>query len=198
MVGHTGLKRQSLFLSLMASLIASLVLECTQSPAIWTSSPAYLSYGTATTHDAVYTHSHLTHSRLTHLLISHTLTSHTLSPLTSQLTNTLTSHTFAPLHSRTLSPPYSSTHPHPPMIFLYTRYGGLLAMHNADGLSPGKLITYQLYWNMMTGAYKGLLDILTSFTRAGGAATRVFALIDSMPDIDVNAGTPLGHDTLPL
>jgi ABC-type multidrug transport system fused ATPase/permease subunit len=52
----------------------------------------------------------------------------------------------------------------------------------------GKLITYQLYWNMMTSAYKGLLDILTSFTRAGGAAQRVFALIDSMPDIDVDIG----------
>jgi hypothetical protein len=41
---------------------------------------------------------------------------------------------------------------------------------------------------MMTSAYKGLLDILTSFTRAGGAAQRVFALIDSMPDIDVDIG----------
>jgi ABC-type multidrug transport system fused ATPase/permease subunit len=61
-------------------------------------------------------------------------------------------------------------------------------MRDADGLTPGKLITYQLYWNMMTGAYKGLLDILTSFTRAGGAATRVFALIDSLPDIDIDAG----------
>ena len=33
-------------------------------------------------------------------------------------------------------------------------------MNNEDGLSPGKLITYQLYWNMMTGAYKGIVDIL--------------------------------------
>ena len=49
-------------------------------------------------------------------------------------------------------------------------YGGLMAMHNEDGLSAGKLITYQLYWNMLNNAYKNLLDIVTSFTRAAGAA----------------------------
>jgi ATP-binding cassette subfamily B protein len=61
-------------------------------------------------------------------------------------------------------------------------------IHVQDGLSPGKLITYQLYWNMMVGAFKGLLDILTSFTRAGGAASRVFNMIDSLPDIDIDSG----------
>jgi ATP-binding cassette subfamily B protein len=56
-------------------------------------------------------------------------------------------------------------------------YGGTLAMAGDDGLSPGRLITYQLYWNMMNNAYKGLLDIVTSFTRAGGAAQRVSTFI---------------------
>lgn len=70
-------------------------------------------------------------------------------------------------------------------------YGGMLAMEGKDGLTPGRLITFQLYWNMLNNAYKGLLDILTSFTRAGAAAQRVFALMDSLPDIDVNKGLPV-------
>ena len=44
---------------------------------------------------------------------------------------------------------------------------------------------------MLNGAYKGLLDIVTSLTRAGGAAQRVFSLIDNLPDIDLDAGIPL-------
>jgi len=70
-------------------------------------------------------------------------------------------------------------------------YGGTLAMEGKDGLTPGRLITYQLYWNMLNGAYSALLDIVTSLTRAGGAAQRVFALIDSLPDIDLDAGEAL-------
>jgi len=67
-------------------------------------------------------------------------------------------------------------------------YGGWLAM-KADGrMTPGKLITYQLYWNMMDGAYKSLIEMVTSFTRAAGAAQRVFSLMDSLPDIDTTVG----------
>eukprot|EP00607_Mallomonas_marina_P002723 CAMPEP_0182439544 /NCGR_PEP_ID=MMETSP1167-20130531/86506_1 /TAXON_ID=2988 /ORGANISM="Mallomonas Sp, Strain CCMP3275" /LENGTH=1022 /DNA_ID=CAMNT_0024633277 /DNA_START=169 /DNA_END=3238 /DNA_ORIENTATION=+ len=72
-------------------------------------------------------------------------------------------------------------------------YGGILAMEGKDGLTAGRLITYQLYWNMLNNAYKGLLDILTSFTRAGAAAQRVFALMDSLPDIDLDKGKPVPH-----
>jgi len=67
-------------------------------------------------------------------------------------------------------------------------YGGLMAMRDEDGMSPGKLITYQLYWNMLNNAYKNLLDIVTSFTRAAGAAQRVYSLMDSLPDIDIHSG----------
>eukprot|EP01041_Mallomonas_annulata_P009444 gene9444-19619_t len=72
-------------------------------------------------------------------------------------------------------------------------YGGVLAIEGKDGLTAGKLITYQLYWNMLNNAYKGLLDILTSFTRAGAAAQRVFALMDSLPDIDLDEGEPVNE-----
>ena len=37
-----------------------------------------------------------------------------------------------------------------------------------DGrLTAGRLITYQLYWNMMNSAYQSLVDIVNTFTRAG-------------------------------
>ena len=75
-------------------------------------------------------------------------------------------------------------------------YGGCLAIDGKDDMSPGKLITYQLYWNMLNNAYKSLLDIVTSFTRAAGAAQRVFSLMDSLPDIDIYSGRPLKRDEI--
>mmetsp|Transcript_25777 Transcript_25777/g.38159 ORF Transcript_25777/g.38159 Transcript_25777/m.38159 type:complete len:725 (+) Transcript_25777:119-2293(+) len=75
-------------------------------------------------------------------------------------------------------------------------YGGRLAMDHEGGLTPGQLITFQLYWNMINSAYKGLIDILTNFTRAAGAASRVFALMDSLPDIDVDAGEHVQRDDI--
>lgn len=67
-------------------------------------------------------------------------------------------------------------------------YGGMMAMDDKQRMTPGRLITYQLYWNMLNTSYKSLLDIVTQFTRAAGAAQRVFSLMDSMPDIDISAG----------
>lgn len=75
-------------------------------------------------------------------------------------------------------------------------YGGNLAMGSNQGLTPGQLITFQLYWNMINSAYKGLIDILTNFTRSAGAASRIFALMDSLPDIDLDAGTSLVRDQI--
>ena len=51
-----------------------------------------------------------------------------------------------------------------------------MAMDHRDGMSPGKLITYQLYWNMLNNAYKNLLDIVTSFTRSSSAAQVILNL----------------------
>ena len=67
-------------------------------------------------------------------------------------------------------------------------YGGWLAIQHDGRLTAGRLITYQLYWNMMNGAYQALVDIVNTFTRAAGAAQRVFALMDSLPDIDPDVG----------
>jgi ABC-type multidrug transport system fused ATPase/permease subunit len=38
---------------------------------------------------------------------------------------------------------------------------------------------------------QGLIDILTSLTRSAGAASRIFSLMDSLPDIDINRGIPV-------
>lgn len=71
-------------------------------------------------------------------------------------------------------------------------YGGTLAMKpNSPDLTVGALITFQLYWNMINSAYNGLMGILNSFTRAAGAAQRVISLMDNLPDIDPESGTPV-------
>eukprot|EP00667_Euglena_gracilis_P002229 EG_transcript_2227 len=66
-------------------------------------------------------------------------------------------------------------------------YGGRIVM-TKDGLTAGNLITFQLYWNMLNDAWKGLNDIINAFTRAAGAAQRVLSLMDLKPDIDPDGG----------
>eukprot|EP00238_Polyblepharides_amylifera_P006005 CAMPEP_0196597224 /NCGR_PEP_ID=MMETSP1081-20130531/90310_1 /TAXON_ID=36882 /ORGANISM="Pyramimonas amylifera, Strain CCMP720" /LENGTH=775 /DNA_ID=CAMNT_0041922543 /DNA_START=73 /DNA_END=2400 /DNA_ORIENTATION=- len=77
------------------------------------------------------------------------------------------------------------------MLILW--YGGWLVLHQDDiqhpGFTVGKLITFQLYFNIMQAAYKSLTNVVTSFTRAAGAATRVLSLMDSLPDIDSATGS---------
>ncbi|CEL94100.1 unnamed protein product [Vitrella brassicaformis CCMP3155] len=64
-------------------------------------------------------------------------------------------------------------------------YGGsvVLQSHGAE-LSLGSLITFQLYWNMMNGAYKALNGVINNLVRAAAAAQRVFQLLDCQPDIE--------------
>lgn len=76
-------------------------------------------------------------------------------------------------------------------------YGGSMAMQGQDGVSVGALITFQLYWGRIQNAFKGLNGLLNEFTRAAGAAQRVLSLIDHRPDIDTEAGMPLGDDFKP-
>lgn len=68
-------------------------------------------------------------------------------------------------------------------------YGGVLVMEGR--LSIGKLITFQLYWNLIQSGYQSIMSVLMSLTRASGAAQRVLSLIDALPDIDPDAGTKL-------
>ena len=41
---------------------------------------------------------------------------------------------------------------------------------------------------MINTSYKSFMNVLTSFTRAGGAAQRVLSLLDNCPDIDAEVG----------
>jgi ABC-type multidrug transport system fused ATPase/permease subunit len=79
---------------------------------------------------------------------------------------------------------------------LILSYGGAVAIDHPDRLSVGKLITFQLYWNMINSAYQSLNGVISSLTRAGGAATRVISLLESLPDIDPTLGLDLNVDTM--
>jgi len=75
-------------------------------------------------------------------------------------------------------------------------YGGTVAIDHPDRLSVGKLITFQLYWGMINSAYQALNGVISSLTRAGGAATRVISLLESLPDIDPSQGVEVNPKTM--
>lgn len=70
-------------------------------------------------------------------------------------------------------------------------YGGTLAMDKR--ITVGTLVAFRLYWSMINSSYKSLMTVLSSFTRAGGAAQRVLSLMDACPDIDPDAGERLNE-----
>jgi len=72
-------------------------------------------------------------------------------------------------------------------------YGGLIVLRGDSRLTVGKLVTFQLYWNLMNAAYQSLQGLATSFTRAAAAAEKVFALLDSAPDVDRPGGRRLAE-----
>lgn len=70
-------------------------------------------------------------------------------------------------------------------------FGGYMVMSRPEELSLGQLVTFQLYANMMNGAYQGLNGVLNQFTKSAGAAERVLTMLDGEPDIDPRKGTAL-------
>merc|ERR1711971_1418989 len=87
------------------------------------------------------------------------------------------------------------------ILMLY--YGGLAVMANQNGdgsasggLTIGRLITFQLYWNKLTGSVEDLSDLISELTRAAGAAGRVFALLDAAPDLDPHIGEEVSESDL--
>lgn len=73
-------------------------------------------------------------------------------------------------------------------------YGGTVCMEPDSHLQVGNLITFQLYWNMINASYTALQGVLSSFTRAAGAAQRVLSIIDTTPDIGPKGGIELVRD----
>ena len=71
-------------------------------------------------------------------------------------------------------------------------YGGLTVLEGGQqetGSSTiGSLIAFQLYWNMVNGAFNGLSNVFGELVQASSAAERVYAVIDRKPEIENNAG----------
>jgi len=76
-------------------------------------------------------------------------------------------------------------------------YGGLLVCDtHGQAMSIGKLITFQLYWNMMNGAFISLGNVFNDLIRSSSAAERVFSLIDARPEVDPDKGEIVTKDDI--
>jgi len=74
-------------------------------------------------------------------------------------------------------------------------YGGeLVCDTDGEQMSIGKLITFQLYWNMMNTAFISLGNVFNDLIRSSSAAERCFSLIDAKPEVDPDAGEVLNRD----
>eukprot|EP00930_Biecheleria_cincta_P001244 TRINITY_DN102391_c0_g1_i1.p1 TRINITY_DN102391_c0_g1~~TRINITY_DN102391_c0_g1_i1.p1 ORF type:complete len:977 (+),score=152.66 TRINITY_DN102391_c0_g1_i1:128-3058(+) len=68
-------------------------------------------------------------------------------------------------------------------------YGGVLVCDtHGQAMSIGKLITFQLYWNMMNSAFISLGNVFNDLIRSSSAAERVFSLIDARPEVNPDEG----------
>ncbi|CAE7267844.1 ABCB25 [Symbiodinium sp. CCMP2592] len=70
-------------------------------------------------------------------------------------------------------------------------YGGQLVCDGkGEVTSVGSLITFQLYWNMMNGAFLALGNVLNQLIRSSSAAERVFSLMEASRPDGPNDGPP--------
>eukprot|EP01119_Soliformovum_irregulare_P014910 TRINITY_DN4132_c0_g1_i1.p1 TRINITY_DN4132_c0_g1~~TRINITY_DN4132_c0_g1_i1.p1 ORF type:complete len:878 (-),score=215.90 TRINITY_DN4132_c0_g1_i1:50-2683(-) len=70
-------------------------------------------------------------------------------------------------------------------------YGGKLAMESPEVLTVGNLVTFQLYWNLMSTNFNTLTGFLNSFTKAASAAQRVISILECQPAIDPMHGVDI-------
>jgi ABC-type multidrug transport system fused ATPase/permease subunit len=61
-------------------------------------------------------------------------------------------------------------------------YGGLLVLE--ESMTLGQLITFELYWGLVKHSYSDVVASFTAVTRAVGAASRVYSILDCTPDIE--------------
>src|SRR2546425_349364 len=70
-------------------------------------------------------------------------------------------------------------------------YGGHLVA--AGELTAGQLVAFLLYMNMVAGPVGGLASMWTQVQQAFGAADRIFALLDTQPEVrDLPGAMPIG------
>merc|ERR1719198_2245428 len=72
--------------------------------------------------------------------------------------------------------------------------GGIFS---GDSLTPGRLVTYQLYFTQIQNAYNNLISIMMSFTRASGSGERILELLARKPAIDPDSGALARWDERP-
>jgi len=76
-------------------------------------------------------------------------------------------------------------------------YGGdLVCDSNGKQLTVGRLITFQMYWNMMNTSFISLSEVFNDLIRSSSAAERVCSLIDARPEVDPDAGEEVDRDTV--
>jgi len=76
-------------------------------------------------------------------------------------------------------------------------YGGnLVCDSKGELLSIGKLITFQLYWNMMNSAFIALGNVFNDLIRSSSAAERVFSLIDARPEVNPDDGAVVTRESV--
>ncbi|GBG27185.1 ABC transporter B family member 25 [Hondaea fermentalgiana] len=64
--------------------------------------------------------------------------------------------------------------------FLILGFGGYEALMYAEHLTPGELVKFMLYWNVINNAYQEINSNMDAFNRAAGAAQRVFGLLSTL------------------
>jgi len=76
-------------------------------------------------------------------------------------------------------------------------YGGTQVCDSmGKDMSVGKLVTYQLYWNMMNNAFISLGNVFNDLIRSSSAAERVISLIDARPEVDPDEGAAVQRDEM--
>lgn len=81
--------------------------------------------------------------------------------------------------------------------FLILWVGGNVVLSTYDetdenpDLTAGNLITFILYWSLMSGAFSSATQSMSSLGRAAGAAQRINSLFDGLPNIDPDSGIVL-------
>ena len=70
-------------------------------------------------------------------------------------------------------------------------FGGWQAIKHPEEMSAGDLLKFQLYYAMLDGSWRSLNGIVNTLTISAAAASRVLALLDSLPEIDVDGGAPV-------
>ena len=84
-------------------------------------------------------------------------------------------------------------------------YGKTGSVESENTITLGKLIAFQLYWNILNSAFNSLSGVFGDLISASSAAERVYSVMDSVPEIDQEKGLIVGksgdevlHDSSPV